>query len=86
MIDIKTEKLKEKEKTKKDELFQNIENSCLNNKNVFGSRLSPSHIKVVDSNSNLTIQLLDFWSVIKKCNEKKMILIKICCFKKIQTF
>ena len=85
MIEIKTEKLKEKEKTKKDELFQNIENSCLNNKNVFGSRLSPSHIKVVDSNSNLTIQLLDFWSVIKKCNEK-MILIKICCFKKIQTF
>ena len=86
MIEIKTEKLKEKEKTKKDELFQNIENSCLYNKNVFGSRLSPSHIKVVDSNSNLTIQLLDFWSVIKKCNEKKMILIKICCFKKIQTF
>ena len=83
MIEIKTEKLKEKEKTKK---VKNIENSCLNNKNVFGSRLSPSHIKFVDSNSNLTIQLLDFWSVIKKCNEKKMILIKICCFKKIQTF
>ena len=47
---------------------------------TFESRLSPSHIEIVDSNSNLTISLLHFWSVINVMS-KKMILIKICYFK-----